>query len=160
MSGPDETVLAFDFGPRRTGVAVGNGITRTARPLAVIDDASADGRFAAIARLVDEWRPQRLVVGVPREPEPDADESPSAAGRGAGLLMTERCERFARQLAGRFGLPVATVDERFTSREAAVRMREAGGARRAGGRRGHAGSAPDDAWAAALILEQWFNDGA
>ena len=136
----EETLLAFDFGLRRTGVAVGNSITRTARPLAVIDDATQAGRFAAIGRLINEWQPQRLVVGVPREtPGDDASDA-----NGAGLLMTERCARFARQLGGRFRLPVNTVDERFTSREAASA----------------AGRGPDDAHAAALILEQWFNETA
>ena len=146
MSGAPEILLAFDFGPRRTGVALGNGITRTARPLAVIDDVTQAGRFAAIGRLIEQWQPQRLVVGVPREPqgEPDAFAGNAAERPPAGLLMTERCAKFARQLAGRFGLPVVTVDERFTSRAAA----------------GSAGGGPDDAHAAALILEQWFHDGA
>ena len=133
-----ETLLAFDFGLRRTGVALGNSITRTARPLAVIDDTTQAGRFAAIGRLIGEWQPQRLVVGVPRE-TPGDDEV-----HGAGLLMTERCARFARQLSGRFRLPVETVDERFTSRAAADA----------------AGRGPDDAHAAALILEQWFHERA
>ena len=136
MSGP-ETLLAFDFGLRRTGVAVGNSVTGTARPLAVIEAPSEARRFEAIGALIAQWQPQRLVVGVPRDPEPPA------AG-GSGLLMTGRCERFARQLAGRYGLPVATVDERFSSRAAAA----------------DAGRGPDDAHAAALILEQWFHDGA
>lgn len=148
---PPETLLAFDFGLRRTGVAVGNGLTRTARPLAVIDAASEARRFAAVAELIDQWQPQRLVVGVPAadRTEPDATDADAAAGGpaarpGAGLLMTDRCARFARQLAGRFGLPVVTVDERFSSRAAAA----------------DAGRGPDDAHAAALILQQWFHDGA
>ena len=146
MSGSPEILLAFDFGPRRTGVALGNGLTRTARPLAVIDDVTQAGRFAAVGRLIEQWQPQRLVVGVPRAPqdEPDAFAGNAAERPAAGLLMTERCAKFARQLAGRFGLPVSTVDERFTSRAAA----------------GSAGGGPDDAHAAALILEQWFHDGA
>ena len=145
-AGEPETLLAFDWGARRTGVAVGNDLTRTARPLEIILAADDAQRFARIARLIDEWRPQRLVVGVPREPqgEPDAFAGNAAERPPAGLLMTERCAKFARQLAGRFGLPVVTVDERFTSRAAA----------------GSAGGGPDDAHAAALILEQWFHDGA
>lgn len=126
---PAETVLAFDFGLKRTGVAVGNSLTGSARPLAVIHEQEEAKRFAAIERHIREWQPQRLVVGVPRE-------------AGGTLVMTERCERFARQLAGRFRLPVSTVDERYSS-DAVDRD----------------GPGPIDAHAAALIAEQWFNDG-
>ena len=136
--GQPETLLAFDYGARRTGVAVGNGLTRTARPLEIIDTASDAQRFARIARLIQDWQPQRLVVGVPREP-----------GVAVVERVTVKCERFARQLAGRFSLPVETVDERFSSRAAASEARRDG-----------VPDGPDDAVAAALILEQWFNDAA
>lgn len=126
----EETVLAFDFGLRRTGVAVGNTVTRSARPLVVISQSVEARRFEAIGRLIREWQPQRLVVGVPRE-------------EGGTLVMTERCARFARQLAGRYGLPVETVDERYSSEAADGEDDD-----------GHV-----DAQAAALILEQWFHDG-
>lgn len=119
-------VLGFDFGLRRVGVAIGNGITRQAQPLAVIDDLGAV-RWRRIAELVAAWQPAQLVVGVARHPD------------GAPHEMTARCERFARQLVGRFMLPVARVDERYSS--AVV----------ADGR--------DDA-AAAVILQQWFDEGA
>ena len=118
-------MLGFDFGLRRVGVAIGNGVTRQAQPLAVIDDLG-DVRWRRIAELVAAWQPGQLVVGVARHPD------------GAPHEMTARCERFARQLAGRFGLPVARVDERYSS--AVV----------ADGR--------DDA-AAAVILQQWFDEG-
>jgi putative Holliday junction resolvase len=130
MAGADETILAFDFGLRRTGVAVGNTLTASARPLAVIEAESNERRFAAIDRLIREWRPQRLVVGRPSHPDGTAHE------------MTTRCERFARQLAGRFGLPVVTVDERWSSVEA---------------RAARAGPGPDDAEAAAVILRQYLS---
>jgi putative Holliday junction resolvase len=120
----EEVVLGFDFGTRRVGVAVGNGVTRLARPLAVIDDAG-DVRWRRIGELIASWQPARLVVGVARHPD------------GAPHELTVRCERFARQLAGRFRLPVARVDERYSS------------AVTAGGR---------DDEAAAVILQQWFDE--
>jgi putative Holliday junction resolvase len=132
-----QTLLAFDWGARRVGVAVGNTLTRSARPLEVIETADEARRFARIGRLLADWRPDRLVVGVPREPGVEVVER-----------VTVRCERFARQLEGRFQLPVETVDERFSSRAAASELRRDGVA-----------DDPDDAAAAALILEQWFHDG-
>ncbi len=120
----DGVLLAFDFGARRIGVAIGNGITREARPLAVLQ-AQGDARWPKIAAVIAEWQPQRLVVGVPRHPD------------GAAHEMTARCEKFARQLHGRFGLPVDAVDERYSS--AVV----------ADGR---------DDEAAAVILQQWFHE--
>jgi len=99
----DEVVLGFDFGTRRIGVAIGNTVTRRARALTVIDAQDNAARWRAIARLIREWSPARLVVGLPRHPD------------GTPHEMTARCEKFARQLAGRYGLPVAGVDERYSS---------------------------------------------
>jgi len=136
------TVLAFDFGGRRTGVAVGDARLRTAHPLNGIAGNAAE-RLAAISKLVEEWRPQQLVVGLPVAP--DGGEHPLAGA----------VERFARQLEGRFGLPVARVDERYTSAEAESRVREAAGARRAA----RASRARElDSYAAQLILEQYLNE--
>lgn len=98
----DRLLLAFDFGTRRVGVAVGNSVTRDARPLAIID-AQGEGRWSRLAALLAEWQPSGLVVGIPRHPD------------GAPHEMTARCEKFARQLEGRFRLPVARVDERYSS---------------------------------------------
>ncbi|HYB49705.1 MAG TPA: Holliday junction resolvase RuvX [Burkholderiaceae bacterium] len=126
-------VLGFDFGTRRIGVALGNGITRSARALAVIDRAATTARWREVAALIERWEPQQLVVGVARYSDGQAHE------------MTARCERFARQLEGRFGLPVARVDERYSS--AALARRDA---------RADA----DDDEAAALILQQWFDEDA
>ena len=120
----DGVVLGFDFGARRIGVAIGNGITRQARPLAVIE-AQGDRRWQNIAALIAEWQPVALVVGSPRHPDGTAHE------------LTARCEKFARQLHGRTGLPVGTADERYSS--AVVE----------GGR---------DDEAAAVILQQWFDE--
>ena len=123
----DQVVLGLDFGARRIGVAIGNSVTREARPLTTVNAATVAARWDAVAALVAEWEPARLVVGIPRHPD------------GTPHEMTARCERFARQLEGRTRRPVARVDERYTS---AVSAR-----------------ADDvDAAAAALILQQWFDE--
>jgi putative Holliday junction resolvase len=131
VGGSPETILAFDFGTRRIGVALGNSLTDTAGPLEVIEAQTVDARFARVAALIAQWQPQRLVVGRPCHPD------------GAPHEMTARCERFARQLHGRFGVPVSTVDERYSS----VVSRE-------GLRPGE----PDDAMAAATILRQYLDE--
>lgn len=128
------TVLAFDFGTRRIGVAVGNTITRTARSLATISATDAPQRAAAIAALVAEWQPQMLVVGRPVH----ADGTPHA--------MTARAARFARDLERRFGLPVHSADERHTTAIARGALPGKHAHRR-------------DEVAAALILQGWFDDG-
>ncbi len=97
------TLMAFDFGEKRIGVAIGNVITGGARPLAVIEEARKDARFAAVEALIREWGPDRLIVGLPVYPD------------GAAHPFADRCRRFANQLAGRFGLPVSLADERYTS---------------------------------------------
>ncbi len=121
-----QSFLAFDYGLRRVGAAAGNSLTGAARPLRTIT-AEGDARFAAIAALIDEWQPSALVVGVPFHPD------------GATHQNTERARRFARQLEGRFGLPVHQVDERYSTTEAAA-----------------AGAADLDAASAAIILEQFL----
>jgi putative holliday junction resolvase len=133
-----ETVLAFDFGTRRIGVAVGNTLLRIARPLTTIAAEANAARFAAIAALVADWQPGLLVVGRPVHAD------------GVPHEMTARAERFARQLEGRFGLPVARVDERFTSVGAEDALAAAGV--RAGARK-----AARDEVAAQLILQSWFD---
>jgi putative Holliday junction resolvase len=111
---PPFTLLAFDFGLQRIGVAVGNSETRLAQALRTIDAADNGRRFGAIAALIGEWRPALLVVGLP------------LALDGAEHDLTRRCRRFAQQLSGRFGLPVRFADERLSSAEAEVSLREAG----------------------------------
>ncbi|MFO1199763.1 MAG: Holliday junction resolvase RuvX [Burkholderiaceae bacterium] len=128
-----ETILSFDFGARRIGVALGNSLTGDARALETIDDERTERRFERVGRLIAQWQPDRLVVGRPCLDDGGANES------------TRRCERFARQLAGRFGLPVATVDERYSTLEAQATL----------GRRHD-----DDAEAAATILRQYFHEHA
>lgn len=122
----ERSFLAFDFGTRRVGVAAGNDLMRQATGLRTIT-AEGDARFAAIGKLIDEWRPDALVVGVPFHPD------------GAEHDNTRRARRFARQLQGRYRLPVHEVDERYTTVEALAQ-----------------GAADADAAAAALILEQYL----
>jgi putative Holliday junction resolvase len=123
--------LAFDYGTRRIGVASGNSLTRTATILTTLAQSGDAARFAAIEKLLAEWQPSALVVGVPRHPD------------GAPHDNTRRAERFARQLAGRFGLPVHEVDERWTTVQAKAQ-----------------GARDTDAAAAALILEQFLREHA
>ena len=121
-----QTFLAVDFGLKRTGVAVGNRLMRTAQPQTTIQ-AQGDARFKHVALRLREWQPDALVVGVPFHPD------------GAEHENTLRARRFARQLRGRFGLPVFEVDERYSTTEAL-----SSGARDA------------DAGAACIILEQFL----
>ncbi len=116
MNGPGSkgTVLAFDFGLKRTGVAAGEWETRLAHPLETIVEETNEGRLARIAALLAEWHPVALVVGLPL-----------ALDGGEGELA-RRCRRFANQLAGRYGLPVDLVDERLTSVDAGERLSQAG----------------------------------
>src|ERR1700722_17870589 len=98
-----ETILGFDFGLKRIGVAVGNSLIRQAQPLTIISAATNDAKFAAIDALLKEWQPTRCIVGLPRHPD------------GAEHEMTVRCRRFANQLQGRYGVVTALVDERYSS---------------------------------------------
>ena len=97
------TLMAFDFGEKRIGVAIGNLVTGGARPLVVIEQERKEARFAEIGALIRTWGPDRLVVGLPVYPD------------GSAHPFALRCRRFAHQLAGRFGLPVSLEDERYTS---------------------------------------------
>jgi putative Holliday junction resolvase len=135
-----ECLLAFDFGTRFVGVAIGNTLNAEARPLRVIEHRSNDQLFAAITRLLDEWAPDRLIVGVPRHID------------GAAHDMTARAERFARQLEGRFSRPVHRVDERYSSVEA---DRVAGAAES-----GLRSTRRNDAQAASVILRQYLGDAS
>ena len=103
MTNPVQTVLAFDYGEKRIGVAVGNTITQTAEPLKIIQEKNQEERFKAIEQLISEWQPQLLVVGLPKHPD------------GAEHAMTQKAQRFGNQLHGRFRREVVWVDERYTS---------------------------------------------
>ena len=123
------TIMAFDYGTRRIGIAVGNTLTKVGQPLKMIAEPSEDVRFRAIQTLIKEWQPNRLVVGMPCHPD------------GTEHEMSARARRFGNQLHGRFQLPVEWVDERYTSAvlEGDPDMRD-----------------NLDAESAALILEQYF----
>lgn len=125
------TLLAFDYGVKHTGVAVGNTVLRQAEPLTTVH-AEGDARFDKIGKLIADWSPAALVVGVPRHPD------------GAAHDNTRRAQRFARQLHGRFRLPVHEVDERYSTTEVL-----------GGGGRGDV-----DARAAAVLLQQYFQEQA
>ena len=98
-----KTILSFDFGEKRIGVAVGNTITKTAEALKIIQEKNQDEKFKAIERLIQEWQPQLLVVGLPTHPD------------GAEHEVTQKAKRFGNQLHGRFQKEVVWVDERYTS---------------------------------------------
>ena len=131
------TVLAFDFGEKRIGVAVGEWQLSQAHPLTTLHGESAYQRFAAIEALIREWRPTSLVVGRP------------VALDGTPTAMSARCTRFANQLRGRFGLRVDFAEERLSSFDAEDRLRAAGHDSRS--TRRHL-----DAVAAQLILQSHF----
>lgn len=122
-----QTLLAFDYGLKRVGVACGNSQTRQAQPLLTIA-AEGTQRFERIAQLVAQWQPAALVVGVPFHPD------------GAEHENTLRARKFARQLCGRFHLPVHEVDERYSTTEAIAH-----------------GARDLDAASAAILLQQYFD---
>ena len=125
------TVMAFDYGTRRIGVAIGNTLTQTGQPIQTITENGDDARFRLIEALIQEWQPTQLVVGMPCHPDGTAHE------------MSVKAKRFGNQLHGRFHLPVTWVDERYTSAvlEGNPEMRD-----------------NLDAQSAALILEQYFHE--
>ena len=125
------TVMAFDYGTRRVGVAVGNTEIRASQALKTVAATNVDVLFREIDSLLKEWLPNQLVVGLPTHPD------------GAEHEMTQKARRFGNQLQGRFNLPVAWVDERYTSvvLEGDPEMHD-----------------NLDAHSAALILEQYFAD--
>ena len=124
-----KTVMAFDYGTRRIGVAIGNSVAQTGQALKTISQNNIDVRFQELAALLKEWQPDQLVVGLPVHPDGTAHE------------MTAKSKRFGNQLHGRFQLPVAWVDERYSSvvLEGDDKMRD-----------------NLDSYSAVLILEQYF----
>lgn len=139
---PEGTVLGFDFGLSRTGVAVGETLTGSARPLRTLACRDGQPNWDEVAQLIAEWQPVALVVGVPRH----ADGTLPAAGEGA--------ERFARRLHGRFRLPVHTVDERLSSYVAEQALAHRG----VRGQRLRKQKAALDSMAACVILDTWFTE--
>ena len=114
VSAVQGTLLAFDFGTKRIGVAVGNSITGTAQPLITLHGEQNEQRFDAIESLIREWQPAALIVGLPCNDD------------GTPHEMTRLCRRFANRLKGRFDLPAILVDERYTSAAASSQLNDAG----------------------------------
>jgi len=134
-----ETILAFDFGLRRIGVAVGQSVTASASPLGVVSNGNTGPDQNRIAAFVNEWQPARLIVGMPAH----ADGSPSD--------MQAHVHRFIKTLAD-YELPIDTVDERYTSIEAEAALKNA----RAAGTRGRITKASIDSAAAVIIAERYL----
>ena len=141
MPGTPETIISFDFGLRRIGVAVGQQVTLSANPLETVANGANGPDWHRISDIVREWRPDRLVVGMPRH----ADGSPSE--------MSDPVRRFIEEL-GRFELPVEEVDERYSSVEAEAILKT----RRAEGIGGRISKEMIDSAAATLIAERWLKN--
>jgi putative Holliday junction resolvase len=133
------TVLAFDFGLRQIGVAVGNTALNTAQPLAVVSAKNGKPDWQVLEKLFQQWQPDLLVVGDPLNMDGSASE------------MSERAKKFARRMHGRWGTAFEMADERLSSFEAKQDMRELG-------HRGDYKDAPIDSYAAELILKTWFRE--
>ena len=132
------TLIGFDFGSRRIGVAVGETTTRIASPLGAIEGEANEARFEAIGRIVDEWHPAGFVVGRPRHSD------------GSEHAVAKLAEKFGRRLEARYKVPVMYVDETLTSAEAEASLKRT---------RTRAGSKSDvDALAATLILQSFLDE--
>jgi putative Holliday junction resolvase len=132
------TVLCFDFGEQRVGVAVGEHTLANANPLMVIDNESNEVRFTIISQLINEWQPKLLIVGLPLSLD------------GSETNVTQLCKKFARRLNGRFNLPVMLIDERYSSVEASDLLKQAG-------IKGRAQKTMLDQVAAQTILQSYFD---
>lgn len=126
----DQTILSFDYGTKEIGVAIGNSLTRQARPLEILAPRTRERRFALIQELLERWEPDLVVVGLP------------LASDGTDQYTTLQARRFANQLRGRFGVTVEMVDERGSSLEAQAILGT---------------HAPDDAVAASVILQRYLD---
>lgn len=137
-------VLGFDFGIQRTGVALANTFTGTATPLCTLISVNAKPDWAGISKLIEEWRPEKLVVGIPYLLD------------GSSSDMTAKADKFCRQLEGRYQLPVDKVNEQLSSLEAEQRLKQA----RQAGRKSKINKQEIDQLAAAIILESWIMNNA
>lgn len=136
-----QTVLGFDYGARKIGVAAGQTLTGTATPVLKLDAPSGQPDWRVVQRLVQEWRPQVLLVGLPL----NMDDSESA--------LSEQARSFARKLGQQCGLPVQLVDERLSTREARSRVGQSSASKKRQ-------RDPVDAMAAVVIVETWLHDQA
>ena len=135
------TAMAFDFGLRQIGVAVGNMQLQTSQPLAIVNAKNGKPDWQVMEKIMQEWQPDLLVVGDPLNMDGSVGE------------MSERANKFARRLHGRWGTPIEMTDERLSSFEAKQDMRELG-------HKGDYKSKPIDSYAAELILQTWFRQAA
>ena len=131
-----QTLLGFDYGTKRIGVAVGQDISHSVTPLTTLSCQNDKPDWDAIGKLIAEWQPDKLVVGLPLHLD------------GSVQPLTEKAQRFGNQLKGRYNLPVEMVDERLTSHEAEVELAKQGG---------KTAKRDIDALAAALILQSWLD---
>jgi putative Holliday junction resolvase len=132
--------MAFDFGLKRIGIATGHEQTGIASPLTTLHSTNTNPDWDAIGKLISEWQPDALIVGVPYHMD------------GSDSDMSTAAQRFGRQLHGRFGLPVYEIDERLTSQAAAAEHRQ----QRQSGRQSRTGKGDIDMLAASLILQTWL----
>lgn len=130
MLDTDKTLLCFDYGLKKIGVAIGNTLIKQARPLTILRPVTKNERFEQIEALLHEWQPNEIVVGLPLTTE------------GAEQYASLRCRRFANQLQGRYALTVHLMDERGSSMEAQALL---------------GNHDDDDAMAAAVILQRWLD---
>ncbi len=138
------TLLGFDFGLARIGIATGNTLTGTANPLCTLNSRDQKPDWDAITRIIEEWQPTQIIVGLPLR------------GNGEKSEMTKKAERFSRQLEGRYNLPVALSNEMLTSAEAEQRLKQT----RQAGRKKKISKQDIDQLAATIILENWIQQNA
>ncbi|SAL38989.1 Holliday junction resolvase-like protein [Caballeronia turbans] len=136
----EATLLAFDYGEKRIGVAVGNTLTKSARALLTLENRDREYRFVEVRKLLDEWKPDAVVVGMPMHPD------------GTPHAMSALAKRFGNQVNGRFNVPVQWVDERYSSVDAKADLRERGVRTNTRGRFDEI-----DAEAARVILQQYLD---
>ena len=139
MTTKHEMVIAIDYGLRNMGVAVGNTVSRTAQPLTIVGARNGVPDWSALAKLIEEWQPNRVIVGHPLNMD------------GSESDISRRVMKFARQIEGRYQISVTLVDERLSSREAKA-------AALASGHDGDFAAKPIDDEAAAIILTTWLNE--
>lgn len=130
------TLLGFDYGTKRIGVAVGQAVTHSVTPLTTLPNTNETPDWQAIGKLIAEWQPDKLVVGLPLHLD------------GSTQALTAKAQRFGNQLKGRYNLPVEMMDERLTSHEAESELAQ---------RKGKHVKTDIDALAAALILQSWLD---
>jgi putative holliday junction resolvase len=136
----EATLLAFDYGEKRIGVAVGNTLTKNARALVVVENRGRDYRFEEVGKLLAEWKPNAVVVGMPMHPDGTLHE------------MSALAKRFGNQVNGRFNVPVEWIDERYSSVDAKADLRARGVRTNSRGRFDEI-----DAEAARVILQQYLD---